>query len=138
MNDEDIKIYLNNLLNEALSDLKDSKPDIAKKKFKIILSHRPDHPKILNLISISYHQLKNYKKALHYILKAIEKNSKEIGFYINLGNIYKDLKKYPESEKAYVNGLKINNSSAELFYNLGVLYVNQHKYQIQLFLKCAE
>ena len=128
MHKDDTKTYLNKLSREGVSNLNDGKPKIALKKFEKILLHRPNHPKILNLIGLAYYQLKNLNMALKYIMKAIANDSKEIGFYINLGNIYRELQNYSDAENAYMRGLEINNNSSELFYNLGILYTNQHKY----------
>ena len=123
------KNYLNRLSSEGISNLNDGKPKIALKKFETILLHYPNHPKILNLIGLAYYQLKNLNMALEYIMKAIANDSKEIGFYINLGNIYRESQNYSDAENAYMRGLEINNNSYELFYNLGILYTKQHKYK---------
>ena len=129
MHKDDSKTYLTKLSSEGISNLNDGKPKIALKKFETIILHHPNHPKILNLIGLAYYQLKNLNMALEYIMKAIANDSKEIGFYINLGNIYRELQNYSDAESAYMRGLEINNNSSELFYNIGILYASQHKYK---------
>ena len=129
MHKDDSKTYLTKLSSEGISNLNDGKPKIALKKFETIILHHPNHPKILNLIGLAYYQLKNLNMALEYIMKAIANDSKEIGFYINLGNIYRELQNYSDAENAYMRGLEINNNSSELFYNIGILYASQHKYK---------
>ena len=128
MESEELKKYLNQLLDEGLNYLKNNFPKKALDKFQNILEHKPDNANTLNFIGLCFFQLKNYEKALFYIKKAIKNNSKEIGFYINLGNIYKDQKNYEKAFETYLSGLKINKVSPELFYNIGILYADQHKY----------
>ena len=130
MHKDDSKNYLNKLSSEGIFNLNDGKPKIALKKFENQFSYTTqNHPKILNLMGLAYYQLKNLDMALEYIVKAIANDSKEIGFYINLGNIYRELQNYSDAKNAYMRGLEINNNSSELFYNLGILYANQHKYK---------
>ena len=83
MENEELKKYLNQLLSEGLNYLKNNFPKKALDKFQNILAHKPDNANTLNFLGICFFQLKNYNKALFYIKKAIENNSKEIGFYIN-------------------------------------------------------
>ena len=129
MKNEELKKHLNQLLSDGLSHLKNYFPEKALDKFQNILVHKPNNANSLNFLGICFFQLKNYNKALFYIKKAIDNNSEEIGFYINLGNIYKDLKNYEKALEAYLNGLKTNKESPELFYNIGILYANQHNYK---------
>ena len=129
MKGEELKKQLNKLLSEGLNYLKNNFPKKALDKFQNILVHRPNNANTLNFLGICFFQLKNYNKALFYIKKAIQNNSKEVGFYINLGNIYKDLKDYEKASKAYLSGLKINKVSPEIFYNIGILCTDQQKYE---------
>ena len=128
MNKNDDKIFLKTLLKEGLFYLENKKLKSAISKFEKILSYRPDNPQVLNLSGVSYHQLGNFDKAIYLIEKAIKHNSNEIGFYINLGNIFKDKKNYSSSIQAYSNALKINERSSEALYNFGVLYTDMHNF----------
>ena len=128
MNNEEEKIFLNNLLKAGLLNLENKKPKIAIEIFEKILFYRPKNPQVLNLSCIVYHQLGDLNKALSNIKKAIQYNSNEIGFHINLGNILKDLKDYSSSKQAYNKALKINEKSVETLYNLGVMHTAQHQY----------
>ena len=112
MNKNKDKIFLKTLLKEGLFYLENKKLKSAISKFEKILSYRPDNPQVLNLSGVSYHQLGNFDKAIYLIEKAIKHNSNEIGFYINLGNIFKDKKNYSASKQAYFNDLKINIKSS--------------------------
>ena len=127
MNNEEENIFLNNLLKEGLLNLENKKPKIAIKVFKKILFYQPKNPQVLNLSCIAHYQSGNLNKALSYIKKAIKYNPNEIGFHINLGNIFKDIKKYSASKQAYESALKINGKSAEAYYNIGVIYTIQRK-----------
>ena len=129
MKNEKLKKHLNQLLSEGLKCLKNDFPEKALDKFQNILVHKPNNANTLNFLGICFFQLKNYNKALFYIKKAIDNNSEEVGFYINLGNIYKDLKDYEKALEAYISGVKINKESPELFYNIGILYADQHNYE---------
>ena len=128
MNKNNKNFILNKLLKEGMNCLNNNNCELAIENFEKILAEHPENSQILNLIGIAYHQLNKSTKALDYINKAIKNNSNEIGFHINLGNIYRDLKDFLSSKKAYNNALKINNRSVEALYNIGVLYTTQYKY----------
>ena len=85
MNNTEEKNILEKLYNEGLSNLKNNKTKSAIKKFVEILLYRPNHSETLNLLSITYHKILNYDKALNYINEAIKSKPNEIGFHINLG-----------------------------------------------------
>ena len=88
MNKNEDKIFLRTLLKEGLFYLENKKSKSAISKFEKILSYHPDNSQVLNLSGVAYHQLGNLDKAIHLIKKAIKYDSNEIGFYINLGNIF--------------------------------------------------
>ena len=125
---EEEKIILNKLLKGGVFNLENKKPQLAIEKFKKILITHPNNSQILNLLCIAYHQLGNFNKALGCINQAIKNDPNEVGFYINLGNIYKDLKSYVASIESYEKALKINNKSVDALYNIGVIYASQHQY----------
>ena len=88
MNKNDDKIFLRKLFEEGLFCLENKKFESAISKFEKILSYHPNNSQVLNLSGVTYHQLGNFDKAIYLIEKAIKYDSKEIGFYINLGNIF--------------------------------------------------
>ena len=58
-----------------------------------------------------------------------EKNSKDAGYYLNLGNTYSGSGDNKEAINAYKQALKIKPDLAEAYYNLGVSYgkLDMHK-----------
>ena len=119
------KTLLNNLFAKGQLYLKKNNPKQAIINFKKILAFRPKNPQVLNLIGIAFHQISDFDKAVYYATKAIKFETKEIGFHINLGNIFKDMKNFSASLKAYDDALKINKNSVDALYNMGVLFTEQ-------------
>ena len=126
--DTEIKKKLKEKFNKGLNDFNNSNFNSALTNFKYILKLKPNETNILNLISISYYNLKKYTLAEKFINEAIKNNSNEVGFLINKGNILADQNKFLAAENVLEGGISRFDKSEELFYNLGVIKSKQKKF----------
>lgn len=64
-----------------------------------------------------------------------EKNNKDAGYYLSLGNTYSGSGDNKEAINAYKQALKIKPDLAEAFYNLGVSYgkLDMHKEAVEAY-----
>ena len=128
MNDEHLRIHLNNLLNNGLECLNSNQNIKAEIYFKDILKLKPNHSSTLNLLGVIYVKLKKFDESIEYFKLAIKYDNNQEGFYLNLGNAYEKIKKNHLALKTYENGLKINSNSSVLFNQIGLFFFLRLKF----------
>ena len=128
MKEEELKNYLNSLLEKGLKFLKVNNSFEAKKCFENILKHKLNHPHVLNLLGITLVKLKKYNESILNFKLAIKNDKKQEGFYVNLGNAYEKLKKFDKALLVYKQGLIVKENSSILFNQMGLIYFNQNNF----------
>ena len=131
---------LQNHFDQGLLSFQKGDFESALKKFKFIIIHKEKESKIMSLISICYHKLKNSAEAERFINLAIKSKPEEIGYYLNKGSMMVDNNEYARAEIFYVKTLKDFSNSSLLYYNMGVLQtnLNEHKKANELFKKSTQ
>ncbi len=66
-----------------------------------------------------------YQKAIDYLQKANQLNSKIPAVHNNLGNCFVQLGEYDKAREAYMKAIELNKFNAQAYYNLGNLYYEQ-------------
>jgi len=79
---------------------------------------------LLMNLAVSYQNLHNYKNAIIYIEKVLEKNSSNADAFNNLGNIYKDMGIEDKSIDSFKNALKINPNNPVYRLNKSHSYIH--------------
>tara|TARA_B100001059_G_scaffold1441_1_gene1208 strand:+ start:948 stop:2426 length:1479 start_codon:yes stop_codon:yes gene_type:complete len=125
---EDLKKYLNELLQKGSQFLELNRNLEAKESFQNILKHQPNHPHTLNLLGITFVKLKKIDDAIVYFELAIKSDKLQEGFYVNLGNAYEKINNFDKALNVYQNGLVIKSDSSILFNQIGLLFFNQNNY----------
>ena len=125
MNKEDLK----KKFEKGLLEFNQGSFHKALQKFETVIIFKKNESKILSLISICYHNLHNFNEANKFISLAISNSPKEIGYYLNKGNMLVDQKKFLEAEKFYKSTLFKFKESYLLYYNMGVLPSKHHNYK---------
>ena len=116
------------ILSRALDLHKQGKLEEAKKIYNGLLKKDSNNFELLNLLGIVALQLKNYRKAIIIINRAININPSHHALYNNLGVIYKELEEYDDAIKNFKKAFELNPNYAEALCNLGVIYVTLKKY----------
>jgi predicted O-linked N-acetylglucosamine transferase (SPINDLY family) len=116
------------ILSRALDLHKQGKLEEAKKIYNGLLKKDSNNFELLNLLGIVTLQLKNYRKAIIIINRAININPSHHALYNNLGVIYKELEEYDDAIKNFKKAFELNANYAEALCNLGVIYVFLKKY----------
>ena len=77
----------------------------------------------------SFSESRQFEKAIEFLQRAIQLNSKEAGFYSNLGLIYSKQKKYLNSIEEYQKALNIEPQNHQLLKSIGLSYFYLENYQ---------
>jgi len=77
----------------------------------------------------SFSESRQFEKAIEFLQRAIQLNSKEAGFYSNLGLIYSKQKKYLNSIEEYQKALNIEPQKHQLLKSIGLSYFHLENYQ---------
>ena len=115
--------------DEGITNLNTSNFNLALKNFLYVNKFAKNKPEILNLISICYLNLGQYKLAEKFINNAIKKDSNQVGYILNKGNISIDQKNYLKAEKILQNGLIKFSNSSSILYSIGLIKTKQHNFK---------
>ena len=107
------------ILSRALDLHKQGKLEEAKKIYNELLKKDSNNFELLNLLGIVTLQLKNYRKAIIIINRAININPSHHALYNNLGVVYKELEEYDDAIKNFKKAFELNANYAEALCNLG-------------------
>jgi len=80
-------------------------------------------------IGYAYHQMGQYKKAIEYYLKAIERWSRYSPAYDNMGLAYEMLGDWQKAADAYRQAIQTAPSSPPPYLHLARLYINMNLYR---------
>lgn len=116
------------VLSKALDLHKQGKLEEANKIYNELLKNDLNNFKLLNLLGIINLQLKNYRKAIILINKAININPGHHALYNNLGTVYKELQEYDDAIKNFEKAFELNPNYAEALSNLGIINSILKKY----------
>jgi Flp pilus assembly protein TadD len=78
---------------------------------------------------LSYYLAEDYKKAIPYFEKAVQKNPLSAGAYFCLGTAYDYLGRYQEAVEAYNQAIRLKPDLAEAHCNLALAYAHLDRYQ---------
>jgi Trypsin-like serine proteases, typically periplasmic, contain C-terminal PDZ domain len=78
---------------------------------------------------LSYYLAEDYKKAIPYFEKAVQKNPLSAGAYFCLGTAYDYLGRYQEAVEAYKEVIRLKPDLAEAYCNLALAYAHLDRYQ---------
>ncbi|HLZ86580.1 MAG TPA: tetratricopeptide repeat protein [Puia sp.] len=74
----------------------------------------------------------NYAYAVGLLSKAIKRDKRDAGLYVELGNIYRRLMDGTNSYKAYQDALAQDDRNVEALYRLGKIFVSQNNAEMYL------
>jgi len=142
-------LFLILLINFNCSNTKDiekskelmslGKYSIAEDILKKIINNNTENIEAMNLLGISYYELKKFKES-EEIFSQLIKKSKNYKYYYNRGNARIELNKLSESIIDYTYALKLNPNEADIYINRGNSYYRNKNYNKALedFQKASE
>ncbi len=122
ISDFDHKYYL------ATTQFNMGKYEEAIENFKNVSIRQQEKENIDFLIGMSYYKLKDFRKAIEYFRKSIQRDSSHYDSWNNLGNAYLQLDKLKKAEDAYREALRIREGE-EVLFSLGHIYYIQDRYK---------
>lgn len=96
--------------------------------YKELNSKYPKEPDILNLLGVSYYQSGQYIDSKKYLAKAIKINSKNAGYYCNLGVTLKAMGKIDKAMENFNLALSKDPNLAQAYVNIGNIYLDNKLY----------
>ena len=117
---------VNEKFNAAILLLKSGKNKEAAVLYKELLDEMPDNHIVLFHLFMAHFAQKDFNKAEHFLLKAIEL-SKEPHYYKDLGDIYYLRKKPHEALNHYITALKAYPDDVNILYPLALTYLLESK-----------
>lgn len=115
------------------------KYSIAKNILKKIIENNIDNIEAMNLLGISYYELKKFRESEEIFSQLIKKNE-NYKYYYNRGNARIELNKLSESIADYTYALNLNPNEADIYINRGYSYYRNKNYNKALedFQKASE
>lgn len=101
----------------------------AEQYYREVLQREPQHPDALHLLGLIAHQRGQHLEAIELIHQALKKNSKDIHFYIHLGQACRQAKRLEESVQAFKKALKLQPQSIEAHHELGLALADSGKHE---------
>lgn len=95
---------------------------------QLLLKKIPNNIFLINLISLSFQNIGNFKMASNGYVQIINLDSQNKEAYNNLGIVFKLTKNYEDSKKNFENSLQIDPNFIDALTNLGNLYFELNDY----------
>ena len=106
-------------LQEAIVFHQSGQLQRAEQIYQQVLKISPRNADALNLLGFLAYQVGRYEVAVTLITKAIEVDSHQHIFYINLGLVWQDQGELDKSIEAYHRAIEINPNDSDVYNNLG-------------------
>ncbi len=100
---------------------------LAEPIYRQILEVEPNHADSLHLLGLIFSQRGQYEAAIEHIGRAIAKDGKQAGYYINLGNAQSALGKLDDAVASFRRAATVQPDLAEAHCSLGNALKNQGK-----------
>ena len=98
--------------------------------YKMLINMYPDNSAcFFNYIASVYRKTKNYEKSINYYKKALEADSKNTDYYINIAETYEKIKNYEEAANYYNKTIELYNGPCRYYEKLAEAYKNIGKYE---------
>ena len=101
-------------LQEAIVFHQSGQLQRAEQIYQQVLKISPRNADALNLLGFLAYQVGRYEVAVTLITKAIEVDSQQYIFYINLGLVWQDQGELDKSVEAYHKAIEINTNESEI------------------------
>ena len=106
-------------LQQAIEHHQSGRLQEAEKIYRLILENEPDHADANHLLGVLAYQVGQYDIANSLISKALEIDSRQPLFHLNLGNVLQDQRRADEAVTSYRKALAINPDFPEAHNNMG-------------------
>ena len=104
---------------------------------QIFLKKNPENDFVLNLLGLTFQQIKKFDNAEVVLMRALQVNSNNVSVLNNLGNNFKYKFEFEKSKEFYINALKKNPDHTQVLLNYGNLQfiLNKNLEALELFEK---
>jgi predicted TPR repeat methyltransferase len=116
-------------LHKAMEMHRDKAYEGADQLYGRLLQAAPEHPDVLHLRGVLYHQMGRSDDGVALIQRALAQQPDFPGFHNNLGNIYMQQGRTAEATGAYERAIALAPDQADLHSNLGALYKADRRYE---------
>lgn len=127
INQKQARILQNGIVQQRQGNIQE-----AKKIYDSLLLINSQNSDILHLLGSIECQLKNYKKAVNLLSKAIEINPSNAASHTNRGIALQKLKQLDEALVSYNLAININSNNAYTYFNRGVVLKDLQQYDAAL------
>lgn len=87
------------------------------------LKMNPEHPEILYLQGLIFHEQGDLEKAAKFYNRCLSFNPKHPGAFNNSGNIFQKMNLCIDAEQCYLKAIEYKHDYADAYCNLGMLYM---------------